>query len=81
MSAPATSDAAGWVSTDLGSEGYAIVKVNRVLAREAVDEARSRQERDQVSQLWSQAESQAYLKALRSRYKVQILEKSTTAAS
>ncbi len=81
MSAPATSDAAGWASTDLGSEGYAIVKVNRVLAREAVDEARSRQERDQVSQLWSQAESQAYLKALRSRYKVQILEKSTTAAS
>lgn len=81
MSAPAGSDAAAWTSADLGAEGYAVVKVNRVLPREAVDEARARQEREQLLQLWSQAESQAYLQALRAKYKVQILEKSTSTAS
>ncbi len=81
MSAPAGSDVAAWTSADLGAEGYVVVKVNRVLPRETVDEARASQEREQLLQLWSQAESQAYLQALRAKYKVQILEKSTSTAS
>lgn len=81
MSAPAAADAAGWAGADLGAEGYAVVRVNRVLPREAIDANRAEQERQQLLQLWSQAESQAFLDALRARYKVQVLEKSQSSAS
>ena len=80
MSAPAGTDVAGWAGADLGAEGYAVVRVNRVLPRDAVDAARAAQERQQLLQLWSQAESQAFLDALRARYKVQVLEKSQSSA-
>lgn len=81
MSASVPSGAVGWALADLGPQGYAVVRVNKVLPRESVDEARVAQERGQLVQLWSQAESQAYLNALRARYKVQILAKNQTAAS
>lgn len=55
----------------LGDEGYAVVRVTKVLGRDpsAVDAPRARQ---QYAQAWSAAESQAYYEALKTRYKASI---------
>ena len=58
---------------DLGGQGYAIVKVNKVEPRDAPLEAVAKQERSQYGQWWTAAESQAYYKGLKERFKVQIL--------
>ena len=57
---------------DLGPQGYAIVKVERVLPREALSEDQTRQAREQYSQWWATAEGQAYYQALAQRLKVEI---------
>lgn len=70
-----------WVGADLGPQGYAIVKVNRIVERENVDEARSRTERQQYAQAWATAEALAYYELLKQRFKVQIkAPRPTTAA-
>jgi len=61
-----------WVGVDLGPEGYAVVKVNRVIAREAPDAQRAEQERQQYLQWWTTAEGLAYYEVLKQRFKVQI---------
>lgn len=76
MSTPAGAQTPGWAGAELAQGGgYAVVRVNRVLPRAPADALRAGQERDQLAQLWSQAESQAYLAALRARYKAQVVEK------
>ena len=57
---------------DLGAQGYVIVKVLKVLPREASLDAASRQDRTQYSQWWTSAESLAYYNALKDRYKTEI---------
>lgn len=57
---------------DLGEQGYAIVKVEQVLPREARDENQTRQARNQYGQWWSTAEGQAYYKWLQDRFKAEI---------
>ena len=70
-----------WVGADLGPQGYAIVKVNRIVERENIDEARSRTERQQYAQAWATAEALAYYELLKQRFKVQIkAPRPTTAA-
>lgn len=60
----------GWVGVDLGREGYAVVKVNRVVPRSAqVDRTR---EKAQLSQSLSGAESLAYYNHLKERFKAEI---------
>lgn len=66
----------GWVGVDLGPQGYAVVRVNQVLAPESLDAAQAEQGRRQLAQIWAQAEVQAYLEALKQRYKAKILIKS-----
>ena len=61
------------VGVDLGSEGYAVVRVNKIVAREAQSEEQGRQTRQQFAQMRSQAEVQAYMAALRKELKVEIL--------
>jgi len=61
-----------WAGVDLGDQGYAVVKVNRIVAREAADEAMTRLERQQYQQAWGAAEMQAYYELLKQRFKVQI---------
>lgn len=68
-----TSKLPAWVGVDLGNQGYAVVRVNKVLERTAPAEDRAKQERSQFSQWVASAESQAYYKLLQARYKVQIL--------
>ena len=62
----------GWVGVDLGAEGYAVVKVNRVVPRQAPDPQRAEQERQQYVQWWTTAEGLAYYELLKQRFKVQI---------
>jgi len=64
-----------WVGVDLGGQGYAVVRVNKALGREAPAADVAKQEREQLGQLWAEAEVQAYLQALKTRYKAKILGK------
>ena len=60
------------LGVDLGPQGYAIVKVNRILSRSAPDDAAAKQARGQYAQLWAAAENQAYYSVLKERYKAKI---------
>lgn len=61
------------VGVDLGANGYAVVKVNRVLPREAPAPAQAQQEQQQYARAWSAAEAQAYYELLKDRFKVEVL--------
>jgi peptidyl-prolyl cis-trans isomerase D len=58
---------------DLGTDGYAVLRVNKIVPREAQPEAQAAQTRQQFAQLWGQAEIQAYLQALKKQFKVELL--------
>ena len=66
-----------FVGVELGEQGYALAKLTKVLGRDpvAADPLRSQA---QYVQAWSDAESQAYYAALKSRFKVEV--KAGTAA-
>ena len=76
LSAPVAKGQPGWAGVDLGPQGYAVARVNQVLAPETLPAAQAEQGRQQLAQLWAQAEVQAYLEALKKHYKVKILIKS-----
>jgi len=61
------------VGVDLGAQGYAIARVNKVLEYEAPNEAARRQNLNQYTQLWTGAESLAYFNDLKGRFKAEIL--------
>jgi peptidyl-prolyl cis-trans isomerase D len=61
-----------WVGLDLGAQGYAVARIIAVLPRTDPDAAAATQERAQVAQWLSGAESQAYYEVLKERFKVQI---------
>jgi len=61
------------VGVDLGVQGYAVVRVNQIVARPAASVQQAEQSRTQFARLWAQAESQAYLGSLKSQFKVEIL--------
>ena len=61
-----------WIGVDIGSQGYAVVRVNKVLPRNSVANEASVQERKQYAQWLALAENQAYYEALKKRFKVQI---------
>ena len=57
---------------DLGDEGYAVVRVNKVLPREA-QAAQTEQSRQEFEALWGQAQGQAYVDELKKRLKVKVM--------
>ena len=61
-----------WVGVDLGDQGYSVVKVNKVLPREAPPPDVAKQERQQYAQAWASAENLAYYNVLKERFKVQM---------
>ena len=61
-----------WTGVDLGSVGYAVVKINRVIPRDTPDAQRAQQERQQYVQWLATAEGAAYYEVLKQRFKVQI---------
>ena len=69
-----------FVGVDLGNQGYAIVKVAKVLPRDARPEAAAKQERSQYSQWWTSAETLAYYNSLKDQFKGQILVQKPAAA-
>jgi peptidyl-prolyl cis-trans isomerase D len=62
-----------WLGVSLGEQGYAVVRVDKVLPREPGDAQRKTQEVQQYNQWWSAAEGQAYYDTLKERFKVRML--------
>lgn len=62
-----------FAGVDLGAQGYAIVKVGKVVPRAPPLEGAAEQERRQYTQWWTSAESLAYYNSLKDRFKAQIL--------
>ena len=62
-----------FAGVDLGAQGYAVVRVNKIVPRLAPAEATAKQERAQYAQWWTGAENQAYYGLLKERFKVQIM--------
>ena len=61
-----------WVGVDLGAQGYAVARIEKVQPRPAPSQPQADRERQQFAQLVANAESQAYYKLLSQRLKVEI---------
>lgn len=64
-------DGAAWAGVDLGANGYAIVKVNKIEPNEQKNADFAQQAAQQYVQSWSTAEGAAYFEMLKQRFKVQ----------
>jgi peptidyl-prolyl cis-trans isomerase D len=60
------------VGVDLGAQGYAVVRVNKLVPREEPNAQQQAQSREQFARLMGNAEAGAYLAHLRSQFKVEI---------
>ena len=69
------------LGVDLGTQGYAVLTVKRIVSRTAPDDATAKQARTQFGQVWASAENQAYYAMLKDRYKVTILVPRPSAVS
>lgn len=61
------------VGVDLVGQGYVVARVNKIVPRDASTAEQLAQARQQMSQLWGQAEIQAYLSHLKQQLKAEIL--------
>ncbi len=61
------------IGVDLGTQGYAVVRVNKLVERAAPSAQAAKQDRDQYAQWWTRAEGQAYYGVLKERFKVELL--------
>lgn len=71
------------LGVDMGPLGYALVRVNKLVAREPLNAQQQAQSREQFARLLGNAEANAYLTHLRSQFKAEILvpkPKSSTAS-
>jgi len=68
-----TSTLPAWTGADLGEQGYAVIRVNKVLARDSDSKDKEIQAQQQFSQLWASAEAQAYLTQLKQQLKAEIV--------
>jgi peptidyl-prolyl cis-trans isomerase D len=71
----------GWVGVPLGSKGYAVIKLVKVMPADPAAEGEPARTAAQYAQLWGQAESQAYFAALRQRFKAEVTAKPKAADS
>lgn len=69
------------LGVDLGAQGYAIVRVNKSIAREQPAEAVAKQEAQRYAQWWAQAETLSYYNLLKDRFKVEIKAAKPSAAA
>ncbi len=67
-----TSTLPAWVGVDLGAQGYAVVRINKVMPRNPPPADVADKERKQYSQWLASAENKAYYKTLEQRFKVAI---------
>ena len=61
------------LGVDLGKQGYAVVKINKVLMRDALPEPAAMRARQEYAQAWSAAEGLAYYNVIKARFKTEIL--------
>jgi peptidyl-prolyl cis-trans isomerase D len=61
-----------WIGIDLGSAGYAVARINKVLGRDPAV-ADPKQAQAQYGQAWVAAETAAYYAALKDRYKAEVM--------
>ncbi len=61
------------VGVDLGTQGFVVARVNKLVPRDASSAQQLAQSRQQMTQLWGQAEGQAYLTYLKQQLKAEIL--------
>jgi peptidyl-prolyl cis-trans isomerase D len=61
-----------FAGVDLGEQGYAVIKVNKVLPREAPAAEVAKLQSQQYAQWWSSAETLAYYNMLKDRFKAKI---------
>jgi len=61
------------VGADLGTDGYAVVRVNKLVPRTPPAPDAAKQENEQLAQAVAAAESGAYYEMLKKRYKAEIL--------
>ena len=65
-----------WIGVDLAGQGYAVLKVNKLLERDAAAKnaqgQSAQQDQKQYTQWWTTAESLAYYNSLKDRFKVEI---------
>ncbi len=62
----------GWTGVDLGTTGYAVVKVNKLVPRTGSNEGMMQQGREQYTRAWASSEAKAYYDQLKERFKVKI---------
>jgi peptidyl-prolyl cis-trans isomerase D len=60
------------VGVDLGAQGFALVRVNKLVPREEPSAQQQAQSREQFARLLGNAEASAYLSHLKSQFKVEI---------
>ncbi|MCZ2088426.1 MAG: SurA N-terminal domain-containing protein [Burkholderiales bacterium] len=63
----------GFVGVDLGAEGFAVARVDKVLAAPTQSAEQTAQSRARYDQLWGLAEARSYYELLKAKYKAQIL--------
>ena len=61
-----------WVGVDLGTSGYAVVKVEKIVPRDEAAAQNRTRERDQYAQWWASAEGLAYYSLLKEKFKAEI---------
>lgn len=61
-----------WTGVDLGEQGYAVVKINKRVQRDAPTADVAQQGREQFSQGWAATEGRAYYQTLKELFKVKI---------
>jgi len=62
----------GWSVVDLGAEGVALIKVNKVLPL-SISEQELKETQNQFGGYWGRAEADAYYRALKRQYKVEFM--------
>ena len=72
LSASVNESSPAWQGVDLGANGYAIVKVNKIVPNEEKNSDFVRQSAQQYVQLRNTAEGAAYYEMLKERFKVEI---------
>lgn len=68
-----------WVGVDLGAQGYAVARIDKLLPRDAAGSDAKRMQ-SQYAQVWGAAETEAYYDALKQRYKARIDPDATLAS-
>jgi peptidyl-prolyl cis-trans isomerase D len=61
-----------WLGVELGEQGYAVVRVNKLVPREAPNAQQQTQSREQFALLLGNAEAAAYLAHLKTQFKAEI---------